>query len=85
MIRIIPINIVGLMSEGLDMRFQETRTFEEKLKLMREMSEQFRTRAAKVDEEASFPFENIKELKASGYTQLTVPKNTVEKKSLYMN
>lgn len=74
MIRIIPINIVGLMSEGLDMQFQETRTFEEKLKLMREMSEQFRTRAAKVDEEASFPFENIKELKASGYTQLTVPK-----------
>ncbi|MGG0716943.1 acyl-CoA dehydrogenase family protein [Robertmurraya massiliosenegalensis] len=38
------------------------------------MSERFLTRAAKVDEEAAFPFENIEELKASGYTQLTVPK-----------
>lgn len=56
------------------MQFQEATTLEEKLNVMKIMSERFFARAAKVDEEASFPFENIEELKASGYTQLTLPK-----------
>lgn len=41
---------------------------------MKELSQRFLTRAAKVDEEGSFPFENISELKNSGYTELTLPK-----------
>ncbi|MDV2685954.1 acyl-CoA dehydrogenase family protein [Alkalihalophilus lindianensis] len=35
---------------------------------------QFHKRAAKHDQEQSFPFENIEELKQIGYTSLTVPK-----------
>ncbi|MEW9051044.1 MAG: acyl-CoA dehydrogenase family protein [Neobacillus sp.] len=38
------------------------------------LSRQFLTRAHQVDVEGSFPFENIDELKKSGYTSLTVPK-----------
>lgn len=56
------------------MKFQNTNTLEEKINLMKEMSERFLERAAKVDEEGSFPYENIQELVDSGYTQLTIPK-----------
>ncbi|UTI44674.1 acyl-CoA/acyl-ACP dehydrogenase [Niallia sp. RD1] len=38
------------------------------------MSKKFSERAKEVDENASFPFENIKELQESGYTSLTIPK-----------
>lgn len=66
--------MVGLISEGKEMQFQKAKTLEEKLALMKNMAEEFLTRAAKVDEEASFPFENIEELKTAGYTSLTIPK-----------
>jgi alkylation response protein AidB-like acyl-CoA dehydrogenase len=56
------------------LKFQNTNTLEEKINLMKEMSERFLERAAKVDEEGSFPYENIQELVDSGYTQLTIPK-----------
>lgn len=56
------------------MKFQDANTLEEKLKLMSELADRFLKRAAKVDEEGSFPFENIQELVESGYTQLTIPK-----------
>lgn len=46
---------------------------DERLEYMEELSQRFLTRAAKIDEEGSFPFENISELKSSGYTELTLP------------
>lgn len=63
-----------LIREVIAMKFQETKTLEEKLLLMKELADRFFTRAAKVDEEGSFPFENVQELIDSGYTQLTIPK-----------
>ncbi|KEF36331.1 acyl-CoA dehydrogenase [Schinkia azotoformans MEV2011] len=56
------------------MRFQDLKSMDERLAYMKELSQRFLTRAAKVDEEGSFPFENISELKNSGYTELTLPK-----------
>lgn len=56
------------------MKFQDMKTIDEKLKLMSKLSEGFLKRAAQVDEEGSFPYENIKELIETGYTLLTVPK-----------
>lgn len=56
------------------MRFQDFKSMDERLEYMKELSQHFLTRAAKVDEEGSFPFENIYELKSSGYTELTLPK-----------
>ncbi|MCH1625475.1 acyl-CoA dehydrogenase family protein [Ferdinandcohnia quinoae] len=56
------------------MRFQDFKSLEERLELMTELSGRFLTRAAKVDEEGSFPFENIADLKETGYTSLTLPK-----------
>lgn len=47
---------------------------DERLLYMKELSQCFLTRAAKIEEEGSFPFENISELKSSGYTELTLPK-----------
>ena len=41
--------------------------------LMDQLKDSFQSRAAKIDEEGLFPFENIEDLKASGYTSLTVP------------
>lgn len=55
------------------MRFQDLKNSDERLIYMRELSQRFLTRAAKIDEEGSFPFENISELKSSGYTELTLP------------
>lgn len=56
------------------MNFQELETFDQQYELMKELSERFFSRAHQVDIEGSFPFENIQELKDSGYTSLTVPK-----------
>lgn len=56
------------------MRFQDTKTMEERLEIMSELSNRFLSRAAKLDEEGGFPFENISELKSYGYTSLTLPK-----------
>jgi alkylation response protein AidB-like acyl-CoA dehydrogenase len=55
-------------------RFQDTKTMEERLEIMCELSNRFLSRAAKLDEEGGFPFENISELKSYGYTSLTLPK-----------
>lgn len=56
------------------MKFQELKTMDERLLFMSELAERFLKRSAPIDEEASFPFENITELKSSGYTSLTLPK-----------
>lgn len=56
------------------MKFQEKKTFDEQLELMSILSKQFFSRAHQVDIEGSFPFENIQDLKDTGYTALTVPK-----------
>lgn len=56
------------------MNFQEKNTFEEQLALMSSLSNRFLLRAHQYDVEGSFPYENIKDLKDSGYTSLTVPK-----------
>lgn len=56
------------------MNFEDLITLDEKISLMSELSRRFLSRAAKVDEEGSFPYENIQELIETGYTQLTIPK-----------
>lgn len=56
------------------MKFQELNTIEERLQLMEQLSRRFLSRAAEIDEKGRFPFENIAELKESGYTSLTIPK-----------
>lgn len=56
------------------MKFQDTQNMEERLELMSDLSNAFLSRSAKIDEEGTFPFQNISELKASGYTSLTLPK-----------
>ncbi|AIE58840.1 acyl-CoA dehydrogenase family protein [Bacillus methanolicus] len=38
------------------------------------LADRFHTRAAEIDEEGRFPFENFRELKNSSYVSLTVPK-----------
>ena len=43
------------------------------IKLAATHAEDFKTRMARHDRENSFPFENIEAMKASGYTNLTVP------------
>ncbi|WP_160722129.1 acyl-CoA dehydrogenase family protein [Bacillus sp. USDA818B3_A] len=55
------------------MNFSQIDTFEGRLDLMRSLSKQFLSRAHKVDIEGSFPFENIEDLKRTGYTSLSVP------------
>ncbi|MBU8770772.1 acyl-CoA dehydrogenase family protein [Cytobacillus oceanisediminis] len=56
------------------MKFQDLHTAEARIQLMEKLSETFLSRAGKNDEEGLFPFENVKELKESGYTSLTVPR-----------
>lgn len=56
------------------MKFQELKTMDERLLFMSELAQRFLKRSALIDEEASFPFESISELKSSGYTSLTLPK-----------
>src|SRR6202046_5782064 len=40
-----------------------------------ELADDFAPRAARHDEEGSFPFENYERLKESGYTRLTIPES----------
>lgn len=56
------------------MNFHEKKTFNEQMELMSSLSNRFLLRAHQYDIEGSFPYENIKDLKDSGYTSLTVPK-----------
>lgn len=56
------------------MKFQDKQSIEERLELMSGLSKTFLSRSAEIDEEGAFPFENISELKTSGYTSLTIPK-----------
>jgi alkylation response protein AidB-like acyl-CoA dehydrogenase len=56
------------------MNFQETRTHEERLQLMKELARKFLQRSAQSDDEFGFPYENIHDLKAYGYTSLTLPR-----------
>jgi alkylation response protein AidB-like acyl-CoA dehydrogenase len=59
--------------ERLEMNFQEIDTLNERIELMKKLSKQFLLRAHQVDIEGGFPFENIQDLKNTGYTLLTVP------------
>lgn len=54
--------------------FRSEKNFTNRFTELSEMSKKFSERAKEVDENASFPFENIKELQESGYTSLTIPK-----------
>jgi alkylation response protein AidB-like acyl-CoA dehydrogenase len=56
------------------MKFQEIDSFDEQHELMNMLSRKFFERAHQVDIEGSFPFENIQDLKDTGYTALTVPR-----------
>ncbi|WP_223595471.1 acyl-CoA dehydrogenase family protein [Neobacillus bataviensis] len=56
------------------MNFQDIKSFDERLAFMKNLSKKFKNRAHQVDIEGSFPFENIQDLKNTGYTSLTVPK-----------
>ncbi|WP_251553724.1 acyl-CoA dehydrogenase family protein [Neobacillus muris] len=56
------------------MNFQNAMTTEERLAIMEDLSNRFLSRAHEVDEAGRFPFENIQDLKETGYTFLTVPK-----------
>ncbi|MBS4174481.1 acyl-CoA dehydrogenase family protein [Bacillus sp. FJAT-49736] len=49
-------------------------TFVERMQVMEGLIQTFHDRAAKNDKEGRFPFENIEDLKRSGYTRLTLPK-----------
>lgn len=55
------------------MNLLDLQTKEERQKALLEIIKPFKERAAKHDEEASFPFENFQELKNARYTALTVP------------
>lgn len=54
--------------------FVRTDAERKRLQTTRKLAEAFSQRAAKHDEEGSFPHENIADLKASGYVTWTVPK-----------
>jgi alkylation response protein AidB-like acyl-CoA dehydrogenase len=56
------------------MNFYETESLDDRLKIMNKLSQRFFNRASEIDETGKFPIENISELKASGYTSLTIPK-----------
>jgi len=56
------------------MDFRHTSTIEERLQIMQKLADTFRHRAERVDREGSFPYENIAELRSSGYTSLTTPR-----------
>ncbi|MFL6556313.1 MAG: acyl-CoA dehydrogenase family protein [Bacillus sp. (in: firmicutes)] len=55
------------------MNFLEKQTMEQRIELMSNFSKQFLLRAHQIDIEGSFPYANIKDLKNTGYTTLTVP------------
>ena len=50
---------------------------------MKKLSSSFSERAAEIDQNGSFPFENIQDLVQSGYTGLIVPARTVDSISPY--
>jgi alkylation response protein AidB-like acyl-CoA dehydrogenase len=54
--------------------FNEEKDFTKRVSKLSELSRNFYERAKEVDENGSFPFENMKELQQSGYTTLTIPK-----------
>ncbi|WP_080845922.1 acyl-CoA dehydrogenase family protein [Cytobacillus gottheilii] len=56
------------------MNFLQIDHAKERLHALEKIAENFRKRADAHDTEGTFPFENISELKQSGYTALTVPK-----------
>lgn len=56
------------------MKFQDAKTLEEKIELMKTLGKKFKERAAQIDEAGAFPFQNIEELVQSGYTTLVLPK-----------
>ena len=55
------------------MNFKQLKTKEERIHLMKKLSSSFSERAAEIDQNGSFPFENIQDLVQSGYTGLIVP------------
>ncbi|WP_207368351.1 acyl-CoA dehydrogenase family protein [Heyndrickxia coagulans] len=57
------------------MDFLKASTLEEKLELIQTLAGPFSERAAANDLEGRFAFENIQDLKETGYTKLTVPQN----------
>ena len=56
------------------MNFQDLELIDDQLELMSELSKRFFSRAHQVDIDGSFPYDNIQDLKDTGYTSLTVPK-----------
>lgn len=56
------------------MNFLSDNTPQERFNLINTLSKKFKERASLTDESGLFPFENIQDLKESGYTALTVPK-----------
>ncbi|UJL45459.1 acyl-CoA/acyl-ACP dehydrogenase [Virgibacillus sp. NKC19-16] len=55
------------------MKLIDYKTMEERIKALEEKVNVFSERAKKHDEEATFPFDNFKDLKEIGYPALTVP------------
>lgn len=53
--------------------FSQMNNLSERLMAMGKLAKGFSERAREVDENGSFPYENIKELKEFGYTALTIP------------
>ncbi|AGK54340.1 short-chain-specific acyl-CoA dehydrogenase [Bacillus sp. 1NLA3E] len=63
----------SLLEGDVMMDFLKLDSIEDRVKLINLMKDTFRTRGGKMDAEGLFPFENIDDLKRSGYTMLTVP------------
>ncbi|NRD80407.1 acyl-CoA/acyl-ACP dehydrogenase [Bacillus sp. BRMEA1] len=55
------------------MDFQSAKNLDERLEIMKVLSKKFLARAHQIDVEGSFPFDNMEDLKNTGYTVLTVP------------
>lgn len=55
------------------LKLSELNSTEERIELMEKMVEPFKDRAQKHDDDASFPFDNFRDLRAIGYPALTVP------------
>lgn len=56
------------------MKLTDMKTMEERLERLRQVAKNFAKRARKHDEENTFPFENIEDLKAINYPAVTIPK-----------
>lgn len=52
----------------------EMNSLEEQMDALSKLAETFKERAAEIDEKGEFVYENIEDLKKSGYTTLTIPK-----------